>query len=346
MSVTTVSTNAPTEPARVRVYLPTCRRPELLPRALASLRAQTCPDWICEVHNDAPEDPAPARLLAELADPRITLVSHPHNLGGTATFNLFFRAPNEPFYSILEDDNWWEPDFLATMLATAVAHPAVTVFWANMHVAQEEADGRFTATGRTIWPLEHGAVRQFSWGEARQVCGALHSNGAALFRSRPGQDFRIPGVPFAVIEPFRERMFPHPLVLVTRPLATFSLTLRTARSRDAAEWAEAQAMLAATFFQDCPWPESRLASLWTEARAQTPPATTSLILAALAAPAGRLSLRHAAWRDWLIVLRGFLRRPGLYFRIRHSRRTHADWWRFLEDHSAARWRESAPSHRS
>ena len=49
----------------MRVYLPTCRRPQLLPRALTSLRAQTCPDWVCELHNDAPDDPGPARLVAD-----------------------------------------------------------------------------------------------------------------------------------------------------------------------------------------------------------------------------------------------------------------------------------------
>jgi hypothetical protein len=328
-------------PARVRVYLPTCRRPELLPRAVASLLAQTCADWVCEMHNDAPEDPFPAQLVARLNDPRLTLVNHARNLGGTETFNLFFRAPAEAFYSILEDDNWWEPDFLATLLATAEEHPAVTVFWANMHVAEQLPDGQFRATGRTVWPQADGPVHLFPWGQPQQVCGALHSNGAALFRTRPGDDFRIPAVPFAVIEPFRERMFPHPLLLVPRPLATFSLTLQTARSRDPAEWAETQAMLAATFFHDCPWEETRLAQVWADARAQRPTGTTNLILAAIADPAARPLLRHARWADWWVVLRGFVRRPGLYFRLRRSRRRHAAWWAFLRQQAATRWQESA-----
>ena len=329
--------------AAVRIYLPTYRRPAMLPRALASLRAQTCPDWICELHNDDPADPRPGQLLAELGDPRLTLVTHPRNLGGTATFNLFFRSTPEPFYSILEDDNWWEPEFLATMLAAAAAHPDVTVFWANMRVAQEHANGSFTDTGHTLWSETAGeAVRFFPWGQPQQICAALHSNGAALFRSRPGQDFKIPEVPFAVIEPFRERMFPHPLVLVSRPLATFSHTLKTARSRDAVEWGETQAMLAATFFAGSPWTEADIARFWTEARAQRPPGTTSLILAALAHPAARPLLAHARWRDWWVALRGMVRRPGLYFRLRRSRVARADWWDFLEQHTAGRWRDQRP----
>ena len=241
---------------------------------------------------------------------------------------------------MLEDDNWWEPDFLATMLATAAAHPAVTVLWANMRLWEEQTGGEFRDTGRLVWP-DGGEPRLMQWGQAAQICGALHSHGAALFRSRPGDDFRTPDVPIAVTEPFRERMLPHPLVLVPRPLANFSLTLQTARSRDAIEWAETQAMLAATFFQQCPWGEARMAQVWSEARAQRPTGTTSLILAALALPAGRGGLRHARWSDWWVVLQGFVRRPGLYFSIRRSRQVHADWWRFLEQHTATRWNESA-----
>ena len=100
----------------VRVFVPTYGRPQLLRRALASLCAQTLAEWVAEVHNDLPGDPTPAQIVAEVADPRITLVEHRENLGGTATFNLFFRPSSEPYYSILEDDNWWEPEFLERML--------------------------------------------------------------------------------------------------------------------------------------------------------------------------------------------------------------------------------------
>ncbi|MBI2814102.1 MAG: glycosyltransferase [Opitutae bacterium] len=330
--------------ATVRIFLPTYRRPRLLPRAVASLRAQTFTDWVCELHNDDPADPVPAQLVAQCADARITLVRHARNLGGTATFNQFFRATPEPFYSMLEDDNWWEPAFLQTLLDAARVHPAVTVFWANMRIWEELPDATWRDTGRLVWPATPGeAVRLMPWGQPAQICGALHSHGAALFRSRPWDNFATPAVPIAVTEPFRERCLPHPLALVPQPLANFSLTRETARSRDAAEWAETQAMLAATFFKACPWPREKIAAIWDEARAQTPPATTNLILAALADPDCRRLLRHARWRDWWVVLRGFIRRPDLYFRVRASRQTRADWWQFLAEHTAGRWQETTRS---
>ncbi len=329
--------------ASVRVFLPTYRRPMMLPRALASLRAQTHTDWICEVHNDDPTDPRPAELPAALQDPRLTLFVHPRNLGGTATFNLFFGSISEPFFSILEDDNSWEPDFLATMLAVAESHPDVTVFWANMHIAEEEGTGIMTDTGRTIWPYEEAEpVRLFQWGHFNQLAGALHSNGATLIRSNPGQNFRIPEVPFGVMEAFRERLFPFPLLLVTRPLATFTVTKRSARSRDPGEWAEAQALLVATFLKDCPWSEQQIEALWTNARALVPTKTTNLIMAAIAQPASRGILRYARWRDCWVVLCGFLRRPSVYSRLRASRRRHPTWWNTLEIHARANWKSRHP----
>ena len=100
----------------VRIFLPTYARPQLLQRALASLCAQTFIDWVAEVHNDLPDDPAPAKIVDEPNDSRITSVEHAQNLGGTATFNLFSLPSSEPYYSLLEDDNWWEPEFLERML--------------------------------------------------------------------------------------------------------------------------------------------------------------------------------------------------------------------------------------
>ena len=67
--------------AAIRVFLLTHRRRELLRRALDSLLAQTFTDWVCELHNDAPDDDFPRRLVAEIGDPRVSLHHHKHRLG-------------------------------------------------------------------------------------------------------------------------------------------------------------------------------------------------------------------------------------------------------------------------
>ncbi len=292
-------------------------------------------DWICELHNDDPGNPRPAQLVAELRDPRIQLHQHVRNLGGTATFNLFFRATAEPFYSLLEDDNWWEPDFLAVMLAAAEKHPDATVFWANMRIWEEQPGGVFQPTGRTVRRPTTGPAQRVGWGQREQIMGAIHSNGAALFRSRPGDDFSIPAVPFAVVEMFRERLFPYPLVHIPQPLANFSVTLRSARSRDHAEWATLQSMLAATFLQHAAFGDNELAEIWQEARGAVPPTTSSLLFAALAWPGCRHLLRHARPIDWWRLIRGSIRRPAVPWRVLGSRQRHADWWNWLDQNTAA-----------
>lgn len=329
--------------ATVRVFLPTYRRRILLQRAVASLRAQSFQDWVCEIHNDDPNDESPHRLLSELNDPRFQLITHERNLGGTATFNLFFKPTAEPFYAMLEDDNWWEPAFLATMMATAVAHAEVTVFWANLRLWQEMPDGSFRDTGRTAWPTEGKSRKSFAWGQPAQILGALHSHGAALIRSRAGDDFTTPDVPIAAVEPFRERALPHPIMLVTAPLANFSITLQTARSRDYSEWGEVQNVLAATFLKYAELDAAATSKLWRDARAKSPASTSVLIAAALVERSCRAQLRHSQAIDWLRWFVSSCRRPISLWRILRSRSRHPEWWDYLDSHSAARFKEK--SHR-
>lgn len=327
--------------AHVRVFLPTYRRPRLLARAVDSLRRQTFADWVCEVHNDAPEDDTPGRLLAQLNDARFRLHQHECNLGGGATFNLFYRATAEPFFAILEDDNWWEPEFLETMVHMAGQEADVQVLWANMRVWQEQPDGGFTDSGRCIHDCATGGnLERMAWGAGRQIMSAIHSNGAALHRSHPNLNYQIPAVPFAAVEMFRERMFPHPLLLVRRPLANFSITLRSERANHPAEWAEVQTVLAATFLKQAGYRDARLREIWSAARTQRPPATSTLLFAGLVEPACRPLLRHARAADWLRLARGTIRRPGVLRRVLRSRRLHPEWWKFLEHHTAARFAEA------
>ena len=61
--------------------------------------------------------------------------------------------------------------------------------------------------------------------------GALHANGAMLLRSVRDQNYALPpDLPFAAIEPFRERMIPAAALCVPQPLAIFSKTVKTHRS--------------------------------------------------------------------------------------------------------------------
>ena len=281
-----------------KVYLPTFRRPQLLVRAVDSLIRQTFTDWLCELHNDDPHDTGPAELIDRIGDKRITVVTHSENLGATRTFNSFFKSIREPFFALLEDDNWWEPEFLETMISAMGAYPWVQVAWSNMRFWEEQSDGTWRDTGRNIWQVDWTKPRLMYWPDSRQMQGALHSNGAMLARSN-FQYFPVPeSIDFAAIEPFRERTFAHPLLFVPRRLANFAVTRTTARPSDPASWMHAVTVLTGTFLSQIPMSSEQLRTLWASARTGSR-STHVLFACALHFASCRRMVRYASLSDWL-----------------------------------------------
>lgn len=294
--------------ATCKVYLPTFRRPQLLVRAVNSLLRQTFEDWVCELHNDDPQDPAPGELVERTGDKRITVVNHKENLGATRTFNLFFKSISEPFFGLLEDDNWWEPEFLETMISVMASYPQVQVAWANMRLWEERPDGTWHDTARNIWQVDWTEPRLMQWPDPRQMHGALHSNGAMLVRS----DFEYFPVPesinFAAIEPFRERTFVHPLLFVPQRLANFSVTRTTARPSDAASWIHAIAVLTGTFLSQIELSREQLRSMWLRAR-QGSRSSHVMFACAFHFASCRHMVRYANFSDWVWTCAYTLRHP-------------------------------------
>lgn len=318
---------------RIRIFLVTYRRPQLLRRALGSLLAQTFTDWICELHNDAPEDDAPRTILAELArgDPRFSYHQHEHNWGAVAAFNHAYAGGPEPFAGLLEDDNWWEPDFLTVTLRALAAKPDAALAWANMALWQEQPAGHWTDTGRTIWRCAPAvpSVVEFCGPEMLQAFDALHSNGAMIFRP---DRFRMPGVPpstpFAIIEQLRERAAGGPLLLITSPLANFACTLGTARDGDPMRWLQAKLLIAASFFQVLPVSDRSLQEIWAARRDQRPRDTGFFFCLALALRDPRL-IGPARFSDWLHFFLSVARHPIRLARGLRFRHDHPEVWSWL-----------------
>jgi glycosyltransferase involved in cell wall biosynthesis len=308
---------------------------------LDSLRAQTLADWVCEVHNDDPDDDTPSAVVAVLSDPRIRLITHARNLGARATFDLVFRSSAEPFYSLLEDDNWWEPRFLEVMVAALAARPSVTVAWCNQRIWQERPDGTWSDTGNCVKPREDPSPRLVAWGHPRQALGALHANGAMLVRSRPGQAFPAPDVPFTAVEPTRERQFPHPLLYVPEPLAIYAVTRRTERAGDRSEWFAFQVVLLATYVRHAKLDDAGIAALWRHHRASCPVPSNVFLCAALVDGRCRALLRHATGRDWRQLMRSAIGHPVSVWRAWRVRQRRPHWWDTLDRHTADRFAEAA-----
>ena len=326
--------------ARVRVFVSTYRRSYLLRRALDSLRAQTLSDWVCEVHNDAPDDLAPGDVVRALADPRLQYVHHAQNMGAVALFNEVFSSQAEPYVALLEDDNWWHPYFLARMVAVLDSNPDVTLGWSNQNIWEESSRGEWSDTGRLVRPASADRTPiRLHWPNPLQCFGALHSNGSLLLRSRPGRSFPTPKMELGGTEAVRERSFPHPLLYVPEPLAVFSVTQTTHRSQVPALWATNQVLLAATFLKHAGVPPDFWRQLWADARRSSPRMTGTLILATLQDPSLRHHRRHAEKGDWWRFILGCVRHPLIFVKLLRARSCSHEMWDFLDVHTEMRAKE-------
>jgi glycosyltransferase involved in cell wall biosynthesis len=311
----------------------------MLERSLNSLLKQTYGDWVCELHNDDPQDIFPHALADRIGDSRIRVVDHRENLGPIRTFNLFFKSVAEPYFTLLEDDNWWEPEFLEKMISAMGAYPEVQIAWANMRYWEERADGTWRDTERNIWEVDGAQPSLMFWPHPRQMQGALHSNGAMLARSN-FQYYAVPeSINFAAIEPFRERTFVHPLLFVPQRLANFAITRTSARPNDPASWIHAVAVLTGTFLSEVPLSDEQLLALWLGARKGSR-WTHVLFACALHFTGCRQIVKYASLSDWLWTCAYASRHPIRVYNVLGLLREKQIEEAFLAYHTQRRQNES------
>lgn len=309
----------------------------MLRRALRSLLDQTYGNWICELHNDDPTDEDPWKVLQEIApdDPRITYRRHERNWGAVAVFNHVFAGGPEPYASLLEDDNWWEPGFLQAAMSVMDEHPDASLAWANMRIWNESADGAWLDTRRTIWACgpKVSKIQEFVWPELYQAFDSIHSTGAMIFRPASFARTAMPqSAPLAIVEHLRERAARGPMLLITAPLANFAVTRATARSEDRAQWLQSKLLVGASFLWNVETSQADLRQLWDSARAARPRDTGLLFFLAFALRSPRL-LRPATPTDWIRFAAGCLRHPITAWRGLRFRTAHAETWAWLMAHS-------------
>ncbi|MEO6994785.1 MAG: glycosyltransferase family 2 protein [Lacunisphaera sp.] len=97
----------------ISVIVRSCGRPELLSRALASIRAQTLPPAEIVVVAIGPEGKAAVDALAENTALRVLPVAAGRVRGGA--LNDGIKLARGPWYAFLDDDDTWSPLFLEQM---------------------------------------------------------------------------------------------------------------------------------------------------------------------------------------------------------------------------------------
>jgi glycosyltransferase involved in cell wall biosynthesis len=116
------------------VVVPSHGRPAFLPDALASVLAQGVADLEVVVVDDA--SPEPVALPPPFdEDPRVRLVRRATNGGPGAARNTGVGAARGRYLAFLDDDDWWEPGWLADA-AERLALAPVVVGWSRYHDEQ------------------------------------------------------------------------------------------------------------------------------------------------------------------------------------------------------------------
>ncbi len=327
--------------AACRVYLFTYNRNNLLPRAVNSLTSQTFTDWVCELHNDAPENDYPEQYIASLNDDRFIVKKHTENLGAVESFNVAFTGCNEGYASLLEDDNWWEPDFLETMIQFMDDNPACAVAWSNMRLWQETAAHHWVDTGKTIWPIQSRPVG-FCWPAPQQAMNALHSTGAMLYRGSHAHRFTVPAATLLnAVELVRERSFKHPVYLISKPLANFAITRATSRSADPLAWIAAQVMLLASYLMQAPHLRQAFKESLHYYRKQRPTPIANFMLAIIFYIRKPSLLRYFNVSDWFACLKWLARNAYQLNRLKQILASQQQVFQYLLTHTAERYSESS-----
>lgn len=111
--------------ARVAVITRTKNRPVTLRRALSSVSRQSFRDFLWVVINDG-GDADPVDMIAASARQtglRVVVVHNPESRGMEAASNTGIRSCDSEFLVIHDDDDTWDPEFLAATTAFLEAEP-------------------------------------------------------------------------------------------------------------------------------------------------------------------------------------------------------------------------------
>lgn len=326
--------------SRCRIYFFTYKRNHLLARSIGSLLNQTYTDWVCEVHNDCPGDSFPEEYISSLNDSRFIVHNHPVNLGPTVAFNLAFTGCHEEYASILEDDNWWEPTFLQEMIKLMDEDAKVQVAWSNMRLWKELNPNQWEDTGETTWPFQLNTT-YFDWSDRRQAMGALHSNGAMMYRSNNAPKYIVPEETlFNAVELVRERSFEHPICLINKPLANFAITNSTYRSADKWTWLASQLMMLASYVSKASNPHDTFEQSLAYARTQRPSPVSNFLLVNLFLLKDASLLRYFTLSDWATCVKWLAKNVYQINRLKRHLAAQKEVYNFLLHHTANRYHEA------
>jgi len=122
----------PTSGPPVDVGMPAYRRAQFIGEAIESVLAQTYTSWQLVVSENGPGGGEVESVVREYTtDPRVRYVATGQNLGPAANWTRVLQAGNASYFSIIQDDDKWDPNFLARRVSFLEAHPSCGFVYAG-----------------------------------------------------------------------------------------------------------------------------------------------------------------------------------------------------------------------
>jgi glycosyltransferase involved in cell wall biosynthesis len=137
-------------PALVSVVIPTYNRPDFLRISLRSVVEQSYRRLEIIVQDNA-SDADLGAVIAEFADPRVTLYRNATNIGARENYLAGYRRCTGKYIATLNDDDCWHRDFVSTLAAKLEADDDLVIAFCDHDIIDAEGhvdEGASTDTTR------------------------------------------------------------------------------------------------------------------------------------------------------------------------------------------------------
>ena len=135
----------------VDVVIRTKNRPVFLARALEDVQAQSFDDWHVIVVNDGGDPESVEAVVAQADGISSTVVNLAETVGRPAAGNRGFAAGTAPFVALHDDDDTWDPTFLARTVGHLEQTDDDAVAVRTQIIFEREVDGRLVEEGREVF---------------------------------------------------------------------------------------------------------------------------------------------------------------------------------------------------
>lgn len=155
----------------VSILTPTYNHERYVEQCIESVLAQTYSHWEQIVVDDGSSD-GTAEIVRQIHDNRVNLVVQPHRgiFGLAETYNTALRQARGDLIAILEGDDFWPPDKLATLVPAFVDPGVILAFGQTLETTSDGRPTGFTIPSRKfVKEFENAALLNTPVGAATKV---------------------------------------------------------------------------------------------------------------------------------------------------------------------------------